>query len=305
MTSVTFIILTYNSAAHIVDCLKSIEHFYKKELHDKTIEVLIIDNNSEDKTIDKITTYYNVKSKVQDNKTVSMRDNTHLYISKINMGFSKGVNFAVHKALGDYIVLLNPDGVLLDNNVLEITSYIKTHKEVAVIGGKIMTPQGKAELSAGRFLSAFRVFLTIIGIESISHIRFSPSKIQEVDFVSGGYMIFQKEIFNSVGGFDENLFMYVEDMELCFRFYKKGYKTIFYPYSCLQHIGQGSSNRMYAIVQIYKGILYFHKKHSGNLSYFSVKLLLMVKAWILMTIGKLFQNTYLATTYEKAFAICR
>lgn len=94
--------------------------------------------------------------------------------------------------------------------------------------------------------------------------------------------------------------MYTEDMELCYRVREAGYKVVYFPEMVIQHIGQGSSNREFAIVNIYKGLLYFYKKHKSYPEYLFVKSLLLFKAWFAILVGSLTQNAYLTTTYKKA-----
>ena len=129
---------------------------------------------------------------------------------------------------------------------------------------------------------------------------FQSKKISEVDWVSGAFMMIRREVFKKLEGFDKNMFMYVEDMELCFRVKKLGYNIVFFPESSLYHMEYGSSDRTFAIVNIYKGILYFYKKHGSPISYLIVKTMLVVKAGLLVMIGKIINNKYLTDTYSKA-----
>jgi GT2 family glycosyltransferase len=92
-------------------------------------------------------------------------------------------------------------------------------------------------------------------------------------------------------------------MELCFRARKHKYLTYFYPFVHVLHKSQGSSNREFAIINIYKGIRYFYKKHLPPWQYGIANSLLCLKAIILVIIGKVTGNTYLSQTYEKAFSI--
>jgi len=92
--------------------------------------------------------------------------------------------------------------------------------------------------------------------------------------------------------------MYVEDMELCFRVRKAGFDTYFTPEVVITHSGQGSSGRGFAIRNIIKGIVYFHKKHGSPLSRFLVKNLFILKCAILVLGGKIMNNKYLVETYS-------
>ena len=113
-------------------------------------------------------------------------------------------------------------------------------------------------------------------------------------------MCLGKDIFDKDSGFDEHFFMYIEDMELCYRLHKKGYKIYYNPEIVVSHLGQGSSNRGFAIIHIYKGLLYFYKKHMPVWQYKIVQLMLIIKGTIAVVVGKLTNNEYLFSTYRKA-----
>ena len=143
----------------------------------------------------------------------------------------------------------------------------------------------------------------LIGLERLGMLRSSPKKIQKVDWVSGGCMMIKKSLFEKLRGFDEHFFMYIEDMELCFRAKKLGLPTYFYPNIKLVHKALGSSNRSFAIINIYKGILYFYSKHKTYLEYLAAKTMLIVKAKILILVGTLTLNQALKDRYKKAISL--
>ena len=113
-------------------------------------------------------------------------------------------------------------------------------------------------------------------------------------------MLVRKDLFTKLDGFDEYFFMYIEDMEFCYRVKKLGYAVYYYPKTKVIHLGYGSSNRSFAIIQIYKGLPYFFKKHKGYIQYLLVIILLRLKAIIAILIGVLTKNTYLVKTYKQA-----
>ena len=113
-------------------------------------------------------------------------------------------------------------------------------------------------------------------------------------------MMVRSDVFRNLGGFDENYFMYVEDMDLCLRAKKENYKTYFSPSAIILHKGQGSSSRSFAIKNIYKGLIYFNKKHGNNLSLLLIKSLLVFKASVLVLLGKIINNKYLVLSYKEA-----
>jgi len=118
--------------------------------------------------------------------------------------------------------------------------------------------------------------------------------------VSGGFVAIRGEVFKQLNGYDADYFMYVEDMDLCFRAKELGFKTIYMPCAVIRHQGQGSSNREFAIVNIYKGIQIFNSKHSSFFMQQYVKNLLSLKAALIIFIASVFGRRTLVETYQKA-----
>lgn len=285
MPDISIIVLTYNSQNYIGLLLESLISKYKEEILKDRLEIIICDNNSQDDTL----------KKVGEVKTEKLR----IVVNKENSGFAKGINLGEKQARGKFLLFINPDAVFSEGDIFSLTKEFDDEK-VAIVGGRILQKNGKRELSCGKFYNFFNVFLLCLGLEEKLGVRSSPLKDQAVDSVSGGFMMVKKEIFDKATGFDEKLFMYIEDMELCFRLKKLGFKVLFSNAATIQHVGQGSSNRTFAIVNIYKGLLYFHKKHKGIVSFFLTKVLLFIKAVSLVIIGKISNNEYLARTYTQA-----
>ena len=284
---VSIIILTYNSANYINKLLESIVKFNKSSNY----EIIVVDNNSEDETVKRV---LSIKYKVLSIKLVQNSE---------NFGFSKGINIGAKVAGGEYLLFINPDCEWSKGTTREFVSIFEQDVKVGVVGGKILAKNGVAEKSAGNFLKTLEVLLTALGLDETLGARFSPNKRCGVDFVSGGFMAVRKSLFEKLNGFDENLFLYVEDMEFCFRVKKEGKKVMFDPSVQIIHESHGSSNRSFAIENIYRGLLYFHKKHGNAFSYNSVKLLLWTKALALVTLGKIINNKYLAATYSKVLKL--
>jgi len=140
----------------------------------------------------------------------------------------------------------------------------------------------------------------LVGGERAGLLRKSPDEISKVDWVSGACMMVNRELFEKIGGFDRNIFMYMEDMEICYRAKKMGYGVFFYPNVAVTHKELGSSNRTFAVVNIYSGIRYFYKKHKTLPEYYIVSGLLFIKAMGVYFLGKLTNNSYYIRTYGEA-----
>ncbi|OGH12452.1 MAG: hypothetical protein A2857_06260 [Candidatus Levybacteria bacterium RIFCSPHIGHO2_01_FULL_36_15] len=293
MVKLSIIILTYNSSHYIKECVASIFSFYSREMEKGEFELIIFDNASSDDTIEILK---NIKDDYRDVK---------VFRNEKNLGFAGGMNKAVLHSNGKLILFINSDTVVNDRNIIRMVNLMEMDEKIGVLGGQMLDSKGIKELSAGRFYNLMNVFLLAVGFERIANVRFSPEKNEDVDFVSGGFMMVRKDVFISVGEFDENFFMYVEDMELCFNIKKSGFKIMFYPYAKIKHHKHGSSSRSFAVVNIYKGILYFYRKHKSRRSYFMVKSLLEVKASVAIFIGIITQNDYLKQTYRRSLEVLK
>lgn len=283
MPDVSVIILTYNSQSHIGKLLNSLLLKYKNEIESGKLEIIVADNNSADKTI----------SVVKEFKEAAIVRNGD------NFGFARGINLGSKYAKGKFLLFINPDGEFLSGDIFQLAEKFED-EEIAVVGGKILRPQGSEELSAGKFYNFFNVLLLSLGLEENFGVRFSADKDKFVDFVSGGFMMVRADVWKKLEGFDEKFFMYVEDMEFCYRVKKQKLKVMFSPKATIKHVGQASSDRSFAILNIYKGLLYFHKKHKGTFSYSLVKSFLITKALLLVIAGKLSNNKYLDKAYSQA-----
>jgi len=281
---ISIIILTYNSEKYIEKLLNSLIQGNKKSIENEGIEIIVADNESSDNTVSLVKKYTKYASIVNNGG---------------NLGFAKGNNKAVEKVHGDYIVFLNPDAEFAAGDISKMISHLDK-PGVGVVGGKILKYDGSNELSCGKFYNYLNIVLLCLGLEEKCGVRFSPKKSEYVDHVSGGFMGIRKDVFIENGGFDEHYFMYVEDQDLCFRLRKKGLKAFYSPDAQIKHMGQGSSNRGFAVVHIYKGLSYFQKKHMGKLSYHLSVNTLKLKALVLVVLGRVTRNNYLMSTYGKA-----
>lgn len=291
MVELSIIILNYNTYDLTISCLKSIIPKFKKELESDRLEIIVADNGSKDTSIAEIS------------KSTAGVKNINIVENKENLGFAKGMNRVSKNAKGKYLLFLNSDTEVLDKGLTSMIEFLDSNKKVGILGGKFINKDGSSQASCGKFYTLFNLFLMLIGGERMGITRESPSIIKKVDWVSGGFMMVRRDIFKKLEGFDEHFFMYMEDMEFCYRGKKEGWDTYFYPRACVVHNRHGSSNKTFAIINIYKGILYFYKKHKNYWQYISARTLLTAKAIAAIFFGFLTNNTYLKNTYKSAIKI--
>jgi len=291
MIKLSIVILSYNTKDLTLECLKSVTFQYKHELEKKELEIIIVDNASADDSVEGLKNYA---------LSIKYDGVIKLIQNKENVGFGKGCNLGAKAAKGKYILFLNSDTEILDKGFFGMTKFLEENTKVAILGGKLENVDGSIQSSAGKFYNLFNLLIMLLGLERFGFLRSSPGKNQKVDWVSGACMMAENSVFRRLTGFDEKLFMYIEDMEICLRAQKLGYQTYFYPNIKLMHKSQGSSDRTFAIINIYKGILHYYSKHKTHLEYLIAKTLLILKAGILILIGFLTFNSELRSRYKKA-----
>jgi len=285
MVNLSIIVLSYNTKNLTLKCIESLIDQYKKELENGEIEVILVDNASSDGSIKAIQNY-NSKFKIVQNER--------------NVGFAKGCNIGAKNARGKYLLFLNSDTEVLDGGFLRMVNFLDENEYVGILGGKLLNKDGSPQPSCGKFYNLFSLFLMLIGMERFGFLKTSPQKIEKLDWVSGGCMMVRKNFFERLEGFDEHFFMYMEDMELCYRAKGLGFSTFFYPNVKVLHKTLGSSNRAFAIINIYKGILHFYSKHKNRLELCIAKFFLTTKANLAILIGAITRNFLLKDTYRKA-----
>lgn len=293
MIKLSIVTLSYNTKDLTLNCLKSIVSQYKQELEKNELEIIVVDNASIDGSVESIKYYVS---------SIKYEEKIKLIQSKENLGFGRGCNLGAKAAKEKYLLFLNSDTEILDKGLIGMTKFLDDNPRVAILGGRLENSDGSLQPSAGKFYNLFNLLIMLLGFERFGFLRSSPNKIQKVDWVSGACLMIRSDIFKKLNGFDEKIFMYVEDMEICFRAKKIGFLTYFYPNLLLKHKSLGSSNRTFAIINIYKGILHFYSKHKTHLEYLIAKALLITKAEILILVGAITFNSDLRNRYRKAIS---
>ncbi len=286
----SIITLNYKKPDLTLVCLESLNAQFDQELKDAEIEVIVVDNDSQDDSVEKLQNAI----KKADYKNVRLIANNE------NGGFAKGNNAGAKSAKGDFLLFLNNDTVVKDRGLLEMAKYLQEHQDVTILGGQLRNADGSLQASTGKFYTLFNAFLLLLGMQKFGLLDKSPDEIGPVDWVKGGLFMIRKDTFETLKGFDEKIFMYTEDMELCYRAKQMGKQIQFYPNVKVIHAEHGSANRSFAIVHIYKGLLYFYKKHRSGLEYFALRFLLLTKATVAIGIGSITGKSELVKTYKEA-----
>lgn len=251
------------------------------------IEVIVLDNDSKDGSVDMI------ESKHKWVKLIK---------SKVNTGYSKGNNIAFKKTKTKYILFLNSDVFLEQDTLVKALEYFGDHDNCDVLGPKLVYGNGKFQPSAGNLPNPFNTICWILGISLIPIVReftypFHPNysgffrKEKQVGWVTGAFFMIKKEVYKRVGGFDENIFMYTDEVDFCKRITNLGYKVWYVPNILVTHLHGASSKSdpSFAITSELKGLrVYFKKYYLGAypLVKFSMTLGLILRVIAFSFLGK-------------------
>jgi len=267
-------------------------------------EIIIIDNGSTDGSKEYIKKLTNYELRINELTDCGLRIGA--IFNKKNLGFGAGNNQGMRTARGEYFLLLNSDTIVKNQAWLKMAEFMDRNPQVGVVGCRLLNPDGSWQPSCGYFPSLLVAFLMIFAEHWLGNlVRFSPKKPKEVDWVMGAAMMIRPEVIKKAGLMDEGIFMYMDEVEWCWRIKKVGWKIMFWPGAEIIHFGGGSSpsGRKWPIVNIYRGLLYFYEKHKPPWQKEILKFMLKSKAWLAIALGKLTGNKYLVETYEEAAKI--
>ncbi len=254
----SIVIVNYNVKNLLKKCLESIFKYEK----DTEFEVIEVDNNSEDHS----------QKMVKKNFT-----QVKLIENKRNLGFSAGCNQGIRESQGRYILLLNPDTELTTGGLKKMIDFMDSKPEVGICGAKMMDREGNLQFSCRSFPS----YLTAISSSQSILNRIFPenflsqkyllkekdhSQIQEVDWVSGSCLLTRREMLEKIGLLDERFYLYVEDVDLCYRAKKSGFSVFYFPQVVvIHHIGKSTQKKkINMLVEHHRSMYYFYRKHHNS-----------------------------------------
>jgi GT2 family glycosyltransferase len=202
----------------------------------------------------------------------------NLIENKIKKGFSANHNQVLKKSQAKYILLLNDDTKVLGDSFFKMVKFMDTHPEVGIAGCKVLNLDGTLQYSARKFPSkSIKMLLagffhnTFLGklfpenpfTKEYLLIDWDHSEAKEVDWVSGCCMMIRKEVLDKIGYLDERFVMFVEDVDICYRVWKSGYKVYYFPDAKIIHYGGVSTSRepLKMIIEHHKSMYKFYKKH--------------------------------------------
>jgi hypothetical protein len=251
----SIVIVNYNTEKLLKGCLESVY----AGANGTPFDVWVVDNNSRDDSVTMVKSQF---------PTVKVIEN------RVNVGFSKANNMVISRSLSDYILLLNPDTLVVGDAIDRVMKFMDEHPNVGIAGCKVLNKDGTLQLACRRTIPTPKVaFFRLTGLSKL----FPASKVmarynltyedaektQEVDAVSGAFLMIRREAVNAIGLLDERFFMYGEELDWCLRAKRAGWAVMYYPAAEIVHYKGESTkyNSRKAAREFYRAMYLFHKKH--------------------------------------------
>ena len=212
MAKLTVSIVNFNAGEYLLKVLDCLEKSKGVEM-----EVVVVDNDSSDNSI---------------NLAQKRFHGVKYILNSENLGFGKAHNLVLNNLKTEYVLILNPDVEFGENIISQAINFMDENPDVGAINPKIVLPNGNLDWASHRGLptpwASFKYFF--LKDDSLYHLSKADfSKPHEVDAVSGSFLLTKKSALEKSGFFDEDYFMYAEDIDICYRIKKAGFKIIYFP----------------------------------------------------------------------------
>ncbi|WP_179346032.1 glycosyltransferase family 2 protein [Winogradskyella ursingii] len=255
------IVLNYNVRYFLELCLQSVQDALKSI----EAEIIVVDNSSSDDSCEM------VKERFPEVKLI---ENTQ------NLGFSKGNNIGVAESKGEYICILNPDTVIAEDTFIQILEFAKSKSNFGIVGCQLIDGTGKFLPESKRHIPTAKIaFQKMMGKSDHYYNRnIENDDVGKTDILVGAFMMLRRDVYNEVGGFDEDYFMYGEDIDLSFKILKAGYSNFYFGKTSIIHFKGESTfkDKVYA-KRFYQAMAIFYRKHFERNSLFTAMVKLAIK----------------------------
>lgn len=255
MIDLSIIIVNYNVKEFVLNLLESI----LKAKNSLSLEIFVVDNNSSDGSVEAIAEKF---------------PNVKLIQNKKNVGFGSANNQALKIATGKYLLMINPDTIVKEDTLVKMIKFFEENENCGIAGCKVLNVDGSLQLACRRsFPGPWTSFTKVMGLSSLfpkskifakyNLTYLDENKTYEVDAVSGAFMMMRKSVYDKIGGFDEQFFMYGEDLDLCYRTQKAGYKVFYFHETEIIHY-KGESTKRSSVDEtklFYDAMHLFVRKH--------------------------------------------
>lgn len=292
---ISVIIVNYNVEEYIIPCIQSI---YKHSLSNLDFEIIVIDNNSRDGSVNSLKNNFSGLKIIQNDE---------------NMGFSRAVNKAFKYCDGKYVLILNPDTLFVEDSLNKLFRVAENLKDFGAVGPRLISKNMDHQLSFWRDPSIFNVFLSLTHLDAFNFKKNYRNEkfndLKQVETISGAVIFTPHIIFKSLGGLNEQLF-WMEDIDFCVRSRARNKPIYFTSVTKIIHYVGKSSKKNFKVSisnQLASKVLYF-KIHHTKFSFIIVATITLIIATIKLIIHFLlfpFSNLSQKKFFGYAFAIRR
>lgn len=259
--NLSVILVSYNTKDITRQCLSLLKKSitYCEEKLDNQVEVIIVDNNSKDGSIEMLKKDFPYFKLIETGQ---------------NPGFGAGNNIGMAEAKYSYILLLNTDAYVKEDTLENALSFMVSHPEVDILGPRLTFRNGSLQPNAGFLPTPAKTKLWLLGFEALPEIKTLLNSVHkrnkefytsehQVEWVMGAFFMLKREVFEKTHGFDEQIFMYMEEVEWCIRIKQAGFKVMYTPSFSVVHLGGASSGGNIAVPlsREMEGLIYVYKKH--------------------------------------------
>ena len=251
----SIVIVNYNTEELLGGCLESVY----AGANGTPFDIWVVDNNSRDDSVRM------VKSRFP---------KVRLIENSANLGFSRANNEAIAQSKSDYILLLNPDTLIVEDAIERMVKFMDAHPKVGIAGCKVLNTDRTLQLACRRSIPTPKVaFYRLTGLSKLfpknravaryNLTYFSPDETHEVDAVSGAFLMIRRQAIEDIGLLDERFFMYGEELDWCLRAKRAGWGVMYHPEAEIIHYKGESTktNSRKAALEFYRAMYLFHKKH--------------------------------------------
>ncbi|MEI8305979.1 MAG: glycosyltransferase family 2 protein [Chloroflexales bacterium] len=237
-----------------------------------SFEVIVLDNASSDDSVAVVRERFPA---------------VRMIVNQENIGFGRANNQGAAIAHGRYLLLLNPDAFVHTDTVDRLVAFMDTHPDAGSAGCKLLYEDGSLQRSVTAFPTVLTELYTTLGLDRAfpQHPAFGHYKLtywnmddqRPVDALMGACLILRRSVIDQIGLFDEQFFMYSEEVDLCYRLRRAGWKNYFIPDVTATHIWGGSSRLVpqTTFLRLFRSRVQFFRKHYGSASVAAYKLVLL------------------------------
>ena len=246
------IILNYNVRYFLEQCILSVQ----KAIEGLDAEIIVVDNNSHDGSCAMMARRF---------------PDVRLISNNQNLGFPKGNNIGVAAARGEYICILNPDTVLAEDTFSKVLAFASKQENLGIVGVRLIDGTGRflPESKRGvptpfvaftKITALYKAFPKWFGQYYAQHLP--DDQTGKVDILVGAFMVMQRNLYNEIGGFDENCFMYSDDVDLSYMVLKTGRSNYYFADTSVIHYkGESTVKDQTYMTRFAEAMNFFYKKH--------------------------------------------